>query len=270
VVSSAPEFFARLFRGDRYRFEFGVRRGDRRWFAPPSPDSPILKERRQWLAQTAVPVVGWQDSAEPLLAETLGLFPAAFRSTCLGTGSARLRSLAAQWEPDFVLLQRAPSDEFQMVGSAVCFPSAWAPEAKLGQTVAVIHGPVPTLNEDLGPRIRNFLAKLPAGLVFERENWGLAAVPARNLHPLRGQPRLAATTPLAEIWLRVEHQAFCALPDSGGLLFLIHLTVHRLSEVLRNAEVNSAFRQLLETMPEGIASYKGIQPARLSLLRQLG
>ncbi len=269
MVPSSPEFFARLFRGDRYRFEFGIRRGDFRWFDLPPKDSPVLTERRRWLAQSAVPVVFWQGAAEGLVGEMLELFPASFRQECAGAGVERLRSLSARWEPDFVLLQRDDRDEFRMVGGSVCFPSSWAPEEKLGHTVDVIHGPVPTLNEELGTRIRSFLAKQPAGQVFERENWGLAAVPERNLHPLRRQPRLTDSTGLNEIWLRVEHQAFCALPKCGGLLFIIHLVVHHLTEVLENAEVNSAFRQMLETMPDVIASYKGIEPARSGLLRQV-
>lgn len=269
MVPSSPEFFARLFRGDRYRFEFGVRRGDCRWFERPAPESPILAERRRWLAQAEVPVVFWQPTADALVGETLELFPEKMRQVCSGEGTDRLRALSAQWEPDFVLLQRDDRDEFKMVGASVCFPSSWAPEEKLGHSVDVIHGPVPTLNEDLGPRISTFLAKLPAGQIFERENWGLAAVAERNLHPLRRQPRLTGMTPLGEVWLRVEHQAFCALPASAGLLFIIHLAVHPLADVLRNAEVNAAFRQMLETMPDTIASYKGIEPARLNLLRQL-
>lgn len=269
MVPSSPEFFARLFRGDRYRFEFGVRRGDFRWFQPAASGSPILAERRWWLAQSEVPVVFWQDSADILVLEMLGFFPESFRRTCSGAAIDRLRAVSAHWEPDFVLLERDDCDEFTMAGASVCFPSSWAPEEKLGQSVDVIHGPVPTLNEDLGPRIRTFLAKLPAGQIFERENWGLAAVPDRNLHPLRRQPRLTALTPIGDVWLRVEHQAFCGLPASAGLLFIIHLAVHRLSDVLRNADVNTAFRQMLETMPDTIASYKGIEPARLSLLRQL-
>lgn len=260
-------FFQRLFRGDRYRFEFGVRRGDEEWFQPTS-ESPVLAERRRWLAQGEVPVVFWQDDAAPVLAEALALFPAEVAGRAVSDRAA-LERFTAGWEPDFVLLRRTPDDEFRMVGGCVCFPSSWDPAEKLGHTVEAIHGPVPTLNADLGARIRTFLAKLPPGAVFERENWGLAVVPERNLHPLRRLPRLAATTPLEQVWLRVEHQAFRALPESGGLLFVIHLTVHRLTDVLAEPTTKAAFAQMLESMPDSIAGYKGILPARAGLLAQL-
>jgi hypothetical protein len=268
VVTLSPEFFGRLFRGDRYRFEFGVRRGDDRWFVP-TPDSPVLAERRRWLAQTEVPVCFWPAEGAPELEDSLALFPEEWRRSLPSGGENRLRALAAAWEPDFVLLRRDAEDEFRMAAGSVCFPSSWAPEEKLGQTVEAIHGPVPTLNADLGPRIRTFLAKLPSGSVFERENWGLSVVPERNLHPRRRLPRLEPAAAVDQVWLRVEHQAFRALPRSGGLLFVIHLTVHPLTEVLADPGVREAFRQMLETMPDAIAEYKGIQPARAALLRGL-
>ena len=268
MVTPSPEFFARLFRGDRYRFEFGVRRGDDRWFMP-GTESSVLAERRRWLAQSDVPVCFWQAEGARVLEEALELFPETWRRGLPRGDRERLGALAAAWEPDFVLLRRDDQSEFRMVGGAVCFPSSWAPEEKLGQTVDAIHEPVPTLNAELGARIRTFLAKLPPGQVFERENWGLAVVPERNLHPRRRQPRLGADVALDQVWLRVEHQAFRALPASGGLLFVIHLTVHSLATVLTDGTAREAFRQMLETMPDAIAEYKGIQPARAGLLGQL-
>ncbi len=267
MVATTPEFFARLFRGDRYRFEFGVRRGDLRWFVP-GADPANLAERARWLGQTEIPSAHWTPAAEPVFAEAMELFPPVMRPSA-ESGLASLAKFSAGWEPDFVLLRRHEDGEFRMVGGAVCFASWWAPETKLGLTIDQIHEPVPMLNADLGPRIRTFLGRLPADQVFERENWGLAATPERNLHPLRRQPRLTADATPDRVWLRVEHQAFRALPRSGGMLFIIHLTVHPLTEVLRDPVVRESFRQMLESMPEPIADYKGIQPARGPLLASL-
>lgn len=267
MVTTTPEFFARLFRGDRYRFEFGVRRGSSHWFAP-GTDPTVLAERRRWLAQTEFPSAHWTPAAAPVFAEATELFPPAMRPAG-PAGVGAVAEFSAGWEPDFVLLRRHDDDEFRMVGGAVCFASWWAPEQKLGLTVDQIHDPVPTLNADLGARIRTFLNRLPADQLFERENWGLAATPERNLHPLRNQPRLPAEADPDRVWLRVEHQAFRALPHSGGLLFIIHLTVHPLGEVLRESAVRDSFRQMLDSMPDSIADYKGILGARGSLLRSL-
>jgi len=267
LVSPSRELFARLFRRVPYRFELGLSRGDGRWFQPGNPDSPILHERRRWLEQEDIPVAFWREEAGPALAETLSRFRDASNLTGESPdGAARLRRFSATWEPDFVLLRRDGAGDFRMVGGCVCFPSAWDPAEKLGQTVEVIHGPVPTLNPELGARIRTFLGSLPPGTVFERENWGLAAVPERNLHPARALPRLATDTPLDRVWLRVEHQAFHALPAADGLLFIIHLTVHRLTDVLADPVTCGRFADALATMPDAMAGYKGLQPARENLL----
>lgn len=181
-----------------------------------------------------------------------------------------MADLAARWEPDFLLLKPDAAGDFRLVGGAVCFPSSWSPAEKLGRTIDEIHAPVPTVNAELGPRIRTFLSRLPAGAVFERENWGLAAVPELNMHPHRGLPRLTADTPLEQVSLRLEEQAFSALPDSGGVLFLIRLTIHPLAGVLADPETRADFARQLATMPEEIANYKGLAAARPNLLRQIG
>ena len=63
------------------------------------------------------------------------------------------------------------------VAGAICFPSSWAPEEKLGLPVHTIHDPVPTLNEQLGARIGKFLAGIRPGKAWERVNWGLSGSP---------------------------------------------------------------------------------------------
>ena len=181
----------------------------------------------------------------------------------------RLTHLSLHWEPDLLLLRRDALGEFRLVAGAVCFPSAWDLREKIGKTVDAIHAGVPTLNATLGTRIRTFLDRLPPGQVFERDNWGLAAHGERNAHPYRSLPRLTPAATLDSTWLRLEHQAFRILPESRGLLFAIHLTVHPLSRVLRTPEDSLRLADQLRSMPDTVAAYKGILPARESLIRQL-
>ena len=259
--------FSHLFRGERFRFEFGMRRGDARWFRLAPPDDPVMVARRHWLAVAENDCLLWQPEAAPLLHETRSLLGLEMEA---GVGRASLSALAARWEPDFLLLKADAAGEVRLLGGAVCFPSSWSPAEKLGCTIDEIHSPVPTVNAELGARIRTFLTRLPPGSVFERENWGLAAVPELNMHPHRGLPRLTADTPLEQVTLRLEEQAFCALPQSGGVLFLIRLTVHPLVALLAEAEIRAGFVRQLTTMPEEIAAYKGLAAARANLLAQIG
>ena len=192
----------------------------------------------------------------------LRLFPEPPVEALVGGGAEAARALAGQWEADFVLLRRDANGEFRMVGGCVCDPSAWDPAGKLGRTVAEIHSPVPTLNAEMGGRIGRFLDRLPPDITFTRENWGLAAVPDRNLHPSLGIPRMSPGLDWRSVWLRVEHQAFRALPGVDGIVFVIWLTVHRLGESLEDPAAAGAFCELLETMPDSVAQYKGLAGPR--------
>ena len=199
----------------------------------------------------------WRVEADPVLDEMLGLFDGVPGVPGSGPGRERAGELGGRWEPDFVLLRRLDGT-FRMVGACVCDPSWWDPRSKLGSPIDEIHAPVPTLNAALGDRIRTFLDRLPVGVTLVRENWGLAAVPDRNLHPDLGRPRLGPGSRVATAWLRVEHQAFRALPSTSGVAFLIGLTVHPLSEVVQDPDLARAVRSHLDSMPPEIARYKGV------------
>lgn len=265
--SPKPDF-ARLFRAEPFRFEFGIRPASTPWFrlAPSGPKT--LEERRRTLKQHRDRHVPWSPSADPVLDELLDLFAESETRQWKGQGIVGAQKLAGNWEPDFVLLKRR-AGEFRLAGGCVCDPSWWDPAAVLGKSVEAIHEPVPTLNPHLGPRIRTFLDRLPPGQTFIRENWGLAAVPDRNLHPALNRPRLDGQSSPERMWLRVEHQAFRALPRTGGLAFVIWLTVHPLSAILAEASTAAAFARQLATMPEEIARYKGLEAVRPVLLTYL-
>ncbi len=253
--------FARLFRGDRFRFEFGIRPAETNWFHIASGDTPVLSERREALSLHPDRHLPWSPEADPVFREMLGLFGEE-QGVWVPGGEGereqdRARQLAGRWEPDFVLMRRIDST-FRMVGACVCDPSWWDPGSKVGKPIEEIHAPVPTLNGALGERIRTFLERLPLGSTLVRENWGLAAVPDRNLHPALDRPRLGPCSRVATTWLRVEHQAFRVLPATQGVAFLIWLTVNPLSEVVRDPALARAVRGHLDSMPPEIARYKGL------------
>lgn len=256
----------RLFAAEKYAFQFGMHRAAGGWFDLAAGDPDALADRRRWLRERPEWCRVWSPGAGPVLREALALFPG-FDGPADGIpGLLRLGEL---WEPDFVLLRRGDDGEFRTVAGVVCFPSSWDLREKLGLGVTAVHDVVPTLNPTLGSRIRTFLDRLPAEGVFERENWGLAAHGDRNAHPERPLPRLGPGNRVSDTWLRVEHQAFRNLPGSGGLLFVIRLTVHPLAELVRIPGVAADLRRQLLSMPEEVARYKGIAPARDSLVEDL-
>ncbi|MBX3734610.1 MAG: DUF3445 domain-containing protein [Verrucomicrobiae bacterium] len=273
MASDAPQppvpDLRRLFRPQPHRFEFGIRPGAEDWFRLPDPPPPELGHRRELLAAAPERHAPWLPEAEPVFDGLVGWFSDPDVRALTGGGAAAARTLGGLWPPDYVLLGRDPSGNHRMVGGCVCDPSWWDPQATLGRPVAAIHEVVPGLNAQLGDRIRTFLDRLPADTVVTRENWGLAAVPDRNLHPTLGRPRLGPDATPETTWLRVEHQAFRALPDLGGMVFLIWLTVHPLTDVLRDPVAAGGLALQLETLPDPVAAYKGVAAARSNLAHRL-
>ncbi len=258
-----------LFAGGPHQFKMGLRRSDAVPWLDPVPADPataaVLMERIHWLKENPQRHAVSSPSAEPLLAATI-----AWRQNLGGRPiEASLPLLGSIWTPDFLLLRRNDEGEFCFVGGCVCFPSSWAPEEKIGLPLTAIHAAVPGLNPQIGARIRTFFDRLPPEGVFERSNWSLAATPELNLHPALNRPRLGPTARLAQTYLRVERQAFIRLPEHEGLLFLIRLELHPLAEVVQDAEIRDAFVAHFSSLPNPLASYKGLATARPTLLQQL-
>ncbi len=161
-----------------------------------------------------------------------------------------------------------PDDEgvFRLYGGCVCFSSHWDLREKLGLPMADIHAPVPGLNETLGRQIDGFLRRIKPGTSWERSNWGLSRTGELNLHPSRQLPRLDAGVTLDEVWFRLEEQSLVALPASGGILFGIRLVIRPLREIKADPDARQGMIRALRTMPEPMARYKGIAPARERLL----
>jgi hypothetical protein len=129
-----------------------------------------------------------------------------------------------------------------------------------------IHGPVPGLNESIGRGIHKFLAGLKPGAASLRNNWGLARSPELNHHPDRSLPRFDESAREDEVWLRVEHQALVALPQTAGILFGIRVTNHPFAEVKADPVARARLRRALATMSEDVVRYKGLAPVRDQLV----
>ena len=259
--------WSRLFAASDFRWQMGLRTGDVLAFLAPTPDcTEILAERRQLLAESRAEYAMLLDAGKDMLAELRTL---AVSCGALGASEdCSLDGVGCALEPDFVLLQPSPGGPV-IVGGVVCFPSSWSLPEKMGRTLEETHGPVPALNPQLGERIRTALDRLAPGVAWERENWGLARDGNRNHHPARARKRLDETVAPNELWLRVEHQMLYRLPQTGGILFGIRLKITPWRELVQNEDAIAGLRCSLETMPDEIASYKGLATARRQILNWL-
>ena len=256
---------AELFPAGDYRHHLTLRRGEPRdFFRPRDPTGEVCAERVRWLAEEPARYAALTAEGAALLAE--------FSALCAAWGvaeAATVEALGGAVEPDFLLLAPDAAGAFRLRGGALCFPTGWALEEKLGHTLDFIHGVVPGLNAALAAPLGQFLARLKPGVAFHRDNWGLAATDARNLHPARGLAAPDRPTAPDRLWLRVEHQALVALPQTGGVLFGIRLALHRLDQVALDPAARAGLKQALGSMPAEVAAYKRLDAVRAAVVGML-
>lgn len=260
-----------LTREGAFRFELGLRPGSEDFFKLSADAPAILAKRREILATHGFRHAAMLDAGVPLLreAQRFAQDVAGIEGRETDDALADCIALSQYWEPDFLLLRFQEAGAPVLAGGCVCFPSSWDLHEKLGRPVEAIHAPVPTLNTMLGSQIDSFLRKLKPAAVWQRWNWGMTASEEWNHHPALPHPRLAADATLASSWLRLEHQAFRLLESGAGFLFGIRVSVTRLSDVAQNRLAARRLAELLTTMPDDVARYKGLAASRLGLAAKL-
>jgi len=267
---SAP--LAKIFPDEDYRFHLRMERNEPAdFFAQTHDHAALVAERQRWLRTEPGKYAALLPSGEPLLEEVSRLAQDWNGFTSPGSGApwSALLALGEFWEADFLLLKPDADGEIRLDGGCLCFPSSWRLTDKIGKPIEFIHGPVPGLNERIGPGIHKFLTGLKPGAASLRHNWGLARSAELNHHPDRSLPRLDAATHANEVWLRVEHQALVALPQSAGVLFGIRVVNYAFAEVCADPVARIRLRRALETMPDDMAHYKGLATLRPRLVRWL-
>ena len=247
----------------RFSITFGREKFEDFWGAT-AENAQILAERRKWLDADEARYLAALPEARELLEEAaaIGIASGTLAENQFMTGppADRLRVLGKNWEPDFLVLRREP-EAVRLVAGCVCFPSSWSLDEKIGKPIEAIHEIVPALNATIGTQIRTFLERIKPGVSWTRNNWGLSRSLEWNQHPTRDIPRLDEGVGLDEVFFRVEEQSLVALPKSNGILFGIRLKVIPLAGCDGSIE-GLKLAELLETMPEPMAQYKGLSRAR--------
>lgn len=264
---------AELFPDGDYRFHLTLRRTEpREFFAPRDASGTLLAERARWLAADPERYAAMLPEGEPLRWEFGALASAWTESGAAGgevapavDADTPIAALGGKFEPDLLFLSRDAAGDFRLRGGALCFPTGWALEEKIGHTLDAIHGVVPGLNPALGASIQQFLSRLKPGVAYLRDNWGIAATAELNLHPVRGIAAPDVPFDPTKLWLRVEHQALVQLPETRGILFGIRIAIHRLDTVSADPAWPN-FRRAIATMPAELAVYKRIDRIRSHLL----
>jgi dimethylamine monooxygenase subunit A len=201
-----------------------------------------------------------------------------------GSGPAEigacLRALPAVWRPT-ALLALAFAEDFALIDGAtacipwlaVCLPSHWAPEDKIGKHFAQVHAPVAD-NQTLLAASEH-LARLVTGSDrWERFVWTVTRHAALSQHPKRivdaPWPTEADADALAErAYFRTEHQTFIPLPAQRQAIFTIHVDSQPLVDAVAAPPRARQLHDAIASMSPAVLAYRGLTDARDLLLTWL-
>ena len=194
-----------------------------------------------------------------------------------GEIGACLRALPAAWRPA-ALLALAFAEDFAVIDGAtgripwlaVCLPSHWAPEDKIGRHFAQVHAPVAD-NQTLLAAAHH-LARLVTGTErWERFVWTVSRHAPLSQHPKRIDagpwPAHADADALAaRAFFRTERQTFIPLPGQRQAIFTIHVESRPLADAIASPEQARLLHDALASMSPAVLAYRGLADARERLL----
>ncbi len=156
---------------------------------------------------------------------------------------------------------------------AVCLPSRWAPEEKIGRHFTEVHAPVAD-NQLLLAASEHIVRLVTGPERWERFVWTLVATARLDQHPLR---QARAPWPLqgadadvaAAAFLRTERQTFIPLPDRQQAVFTIHVETTPLADAVAAPGAARRLHDALASMSPAVLDYRGLTEARAPLLSWL-
>lgn len=212
-----------------------------------------------WSIDTASGTV--QGDGAPEIGTCLAALPAPWRL-------AGLLSLA--FAEDFAVID---GNTARIPWLAVCLPSHWAPQDKVGRHFAEVHAPV--ADNRLLLTASDHLARLVTGTQrWERFVWTITPEPQLDMHPGRvPKPHWSADADAVDIAalanFRTERQTFIPLPEARQAIFTIHVESRPLAEAVATSEQAAAVHAALATMSDAVLAYRGLASARDRLLAWL-
>ncbi|GAB2671835.1 DUF3445 domain-containing protein [Gordonia jinhuaensis] len=168
--------------------------------------------------------------------------------------------------PDDLLLITERDGHMYFDAGVVTFAAGWSVSFDVGMDMYEIHAPVPRMyREGIVARAEQFLRRLPADQVYRRVNWTLSASDSQRLDISLEElpewvddiPKMVADGDFGRARLRIELEHFIRLPASGAVTFNIRTFMATLADVRRIPAWASQLADVIETLGDDIASYKG-------------
>ena len=218
--------------------------------------------QRVWRA----PLLGWsvgpdgpEGDGDPGLGALLSSLPPSLQPTAL---------LCLAFEEDFAVIDGASA---LIPWLAVCLPSRWAPEAKVGGHFAAVHAPVAD-NAMLLAAAASLAKLVTDGERWERFVWTVSPEVWLHQHPKRlGASWLDADRPIGEAaFFRSERQTFIPVPGAGQAVFTIHVETLPLADAVVDADAAGRLHGAIASMSASVLAYRGLDAVREPLLDWLG
>jgi len=156
---------------------------------------------------------------------------------------------------------------------AVCLPSHWSPQDKVGRHFAEVHSPV--ADNQLLLTASDHLARLVTQPQrWERFVWTVTRQHRLDAHPLRHEspawPSDVDADALAALaTFRTERQTFIPLPQHRQAVFTIHVEVQPLVDAVTGPGQARQLHDALASMSANVLAYRNLTDARGRLLAWL-
>lgn len=194
---------------------------------------------------------------------------------------ACLQALAPRWRLP-ALLSLAFAEDFAVVDAdtgripwlAVCLPSHWSPEEKVGRPFAEVHAPVAD-NATLIAAGTHLMRLVTGGERWQRFVWTITPQSRLDAHPHRSPappwPPSAGTAADAQALaavahFRTERQTFIPVPGHAQAVFTIHVESAPLAKAVDTPEQARALHAAVASMSPAVLAYRGLADARERLL----
>ena len=223
----------------------------------------------------ALHATGARDASAPLLGWAID------GGRIVGNGDREISECLAALPPPWRLpglLSLAFAEDFAILDAAsgcipwlaVCLPSHWAPEDKVGKHFTEVHAPVAD-NAMLVAAAASLMALVTGAQRWQREVWTFSPDAALDAHPRRvdrapwpldlGSDELAART-----FLRTERQTFIPVPDHRQAVFTIHVESAPLTQAVTSEQDAAALHAALASMSPTVLAYRRLDSVREPLL----
>jgi hypothetical protein len=170
--------------------------------------------------------------------------------------------LSLAFAEDFAIVD---GDDGSIPWLAVCLPSHWAPEEKIGRLFAEVHAPVAD-NAMVLDAANALMRVVTGGERWERFVWNVTAHPRLHAHPARCDPDRWRHTPVERAWWRTERQTFIPLQDWHQAVFTIAVDTQPLAHAIADPARAAKLHDAIATMSPAVLGYRNLGSVRQPLL----